>query len=262
MSIFGWWSSLQWRSFEKYIVLNRPDLIMNVGLSFVHISEDKEPGIDPLIFGLDEIEDYRKMKYDVGKRNYVLGRIAAKRAASTMMSRSDLTKITISQGVFGQPVLHTGSPDKLAVSISHCQCMGAAIVFPEGSPMGIDVEAINPSRNETMASLMTAAEMESGATVISNKAFLLTLLWSSKEALSKVLRTGLTIPFELLEIETIQSYSGFYVSTFTNFPQYSAKTYLTGGYVWSIVAPRKSEWHLDPLQMQNHFLAFDCGCSK
>ncbi|WP_032113934.1 4'-phosphopantetheinyl transferase superfamily protein [Candidatus Paracaedibacter symbiosus] len=68
----------------------------------------------------------------------------------------------------------------------------------------------------------------------------LTLFWTVKEALSKVIKCGFTIPSELLEIGDIQLKENYVESKFKNFQQYQALSFSVANYVCSIVHPKNS----------------------
>ncbi len=66
-----------------------------------------------------------------------------------------------------------------------------------------------------------------------------------KEALSKVLKTGLTVLLSILEVKNIQICNDNLISTFTNFPQYCSISFNIYDYICSIVYPRNVEIDID-----------------
>jgi phosphopantetheinyl transferase len=76
---------------------------------------------------------------------------------------------------------------------------------------------------------------------VEHKPELATALWTSKEALSKILCTGLTSPiqiYSLVEFNLIRL--GTWEGLFQNFGQYKAMTSIYSSYALSIVLPRSS----------------------
>lgn len=74
----------------------------------------------------------------------------------------------------------------------------------------------------------------------SNEAELL-LLWTAKEALSKILRCGLMVPFQLLEVENMEHQAYFTEVFFRNFYQYKAVSFkIQDNIIGSIACPRKT----------------------
>lgn len=57
----------------------------------------------------------------------------------------------IDRGILHQPLIVHPAALNLQVSISHCDELGAALVFPEALPMGLDVEHIRPARQAVLA---------------------------------------------------------------------------------------------------------------
>jgi phosphopantetheinyl transferase (holo-ACP synthase) len=71
------------------------------------------------------------------------------------------------------------------------------------------------------------------------------LLWTMKESMSKILKTGLTITFNLLEIDTLNKTGLTVTGTFTNFTQYKAIASHRTTYVCSVTVPRQTDVDLN-----------------
>ncbi|MGS2738238.1 4'-phosphopantetheinyl transferase family protein [Sinomicrobium sp. M5D2P17] len=188
----------------------------------------------------NELNFFDTLKFPKVQHSYLLGRYAAKMALGVFMENSVLTDLRIDSGIFQQPVLYLAEGGNVQLSISHTTEMGFAVVFPEEHPMGIDVEAINAEQSKTIKGVITSNEQNrlSLIDVDCNKS--LTVLWTIKEALSKVLKTGLMTPFHLYEIENIERKDEIIVCSFINFPQYQSMSWISNGHAWSIVLPKKS----------------------
>jgi len=74
------------------------------------------------------------------------------------------------------------------------------------------------------------------------------MIWSIKESLSKVLKTGMMIDFVFLEIDSIILEHHTVISTFRHFKQYKSISWNNQNYVASITLPRKSEADLSQVQ--------------
>jgi hypothetical protein len=67
-------------------------------------------------------------------------------------------------------------------------------------------------------------------------------MWTIKEALSKVLKTGMMTPMEIYQVNAIDQvlYNGFCVSTFTYFSQYKALSFPWKNTLCSIILPKET----------------------
>lgn len=170
------------------------------------------------------------------------GRMLGKLAASRLFAIEDLRSIEISKGVFGYPLLHVpGYPNK-GISISHKENLFATIVYDEAHPIGLDLEMIDELKLDVLKSQAVVDEESCRSTVTCNDIIFYTILWSAKEALSKVLKCGLTIPLELLITKKIhQKDAHTFEGEFCNFFQYRFFTKVVEKNVITLVFPRKSE---------------------
>ena len=66
------------------------------------------------------------------------------------------------------------------------------------------------------------------------------ILWSVKESISKILKTGFTLELDFFSIDSIVYTKDIYYGTFKNFPQYKFNTFIVGGFVFSFVFPKQS----------------------
>lgn len=176
--------------------------------------------------------------------SYVVGRFVAKNAVAALSGQQDLTNILIQHGIFSQPIVVSGGQN-IQVSITHSEEFGAALAFPEEHPLGIDIEKIKSHTSEVLDNEMTPAERECIRSWPLSRETCLTLLWTAKEALSKILKTGLTTPFEILEIPKFELYDNYIVSYYRNFKQYKAVSFTIGSYAWSVAHPVKTQLHFD-----------------
>lgn len=184
------------------------------------------------------------------KESYLLGRYCAKQAIAAYLNNDVFSDIFIESGVFDQPIVYHEHRNNIQVSISHTNKLGAAFAFPEAYPMAIDVENICAENLMVIKEEVTTSELKFGS---SNDIKFLTLVWTAKEALSKALKCGFTIPLELLEVAEIVRCGDFTVIHFKNFIQYEALSFEIGKAICSIIYPKKTIIDLNILQMQQKF---------
>jgi phosphopantetheinyl transferase len=193
-----------------------------------------------------EREIYYSYTHESRRRSYLAGRYAAKRAVALYSKESDLSRIWIARGVFGQPVVIYGH--NIQVSITHCDDAAAAIAFSERIPLGIDMERVRRDSVPALEDQVTSREKQLLHALSHSDEISLSLLWTVKEALSKVLRTGLTLPFRILELKELEYRNGVYVSTFENFYQYETVSVLFLPYVCSVTYPKGTTVDIETLQ--------------
>lgn len=184
---------------------------------------------------------YNGLPVDKRRLSYLLGRKAAKTAVAELTAHADLQSIEIGSGVFQFPIVKTAVAQNLQVSISHCDKLGVAVAFQEEHPMGVDIERIDHGKKEVMKTYVSVNEtvlIENNQLSVSAGA---TAMWTIKEALSKILKTGLTVGGAILEVKTFEKYNEVYISTFRHFIQYKAISLPAGDYVCSIVLPKNTK---------------------
>ncbi|MDT0150202.1 4'-phosphopantetheinyl transferase superfamily protein [Priestia aryabhattai] len=186
----------------------------------------------------EELDYYMKLTYERRARSYLAGRYAAKRAISSFIQEEHLNKIIIERGVFHQPIVVYPHKKNIQVSITHCENIGAAIAFPETIPMGIDIERVSIKRKDILKSKMTDQEKKLIKSLTYPEEFTLTLLWSAKESLSKILKTGLTLPLDILAICKLEIKENAVLGYFENFPQYCVTSLIFHQHVCSITYPK------------------------
>ena len=190
-----------------------------------------------------ELAYFESLTYPKRQYSYLLGRYCAKNAIAAYINLHPFTEILIESGVFYYPVVTSSRESNLQVSISHTDNLGAALAFSEAYPMAIDIEKVCSSKIEIIKSQLSSAEKK--LPFSGDEASQLTLLWTLKEALSKVLKCGLTVPFEILEVESIEEKENFVTSSFKNFKQYQALSFLVDTTLCSLVYPIKTQLILD-----------------
>ena len=228
----------------------REDIQSEMHLELVWCRADGKTYISTLCLHKNSIEDFdvtflHQIEYqyfqntqsEVRRSSFIRGRYCAKQALN-YFSPHKLTELCIVNGVFQQPLVLNNSKN-LGISIAHTRTTAIAIAFPEQHPMGIDIEEWHPDLRFTLEQHWTLNEQE-----LLNQATHLyqpLLFWSAKEALSKVLKTGLTLPLPILEITEQRSIGLWQVFHFGYFSQYKALVFAWEKYVLALIVPAQSE---------------------
>lgn len=187
-------------------------------------------------------------EHEKRQQSFLLGRYTAKQAIAALKGILSLDTIIIENGVFQHPIVKHPFCNNIQVSISHTSSLGASIAFEEAHPMAIDIEMLSDDCYEVIRSRLTSNEQ---GLFFSNTVIDVVSLWTAKEALSKVLRCGFMVSFEMLEIESFGQEHNFTIYYFKNFPQYKALTFQPESRsVCSIVCPRKTRLSIDVTAIQ------------
>jgi len=185
-----------------------------------------------------ELAQYERLTVPRRQSSFLLGRYVAKEALGALLRESVPAAIEITPGVFTQPIVKFPTSEPVGVSITHAGELACALAFPEIHPMGIDVERLDGKSLEAMKSQVLAEELRPEILPQVPDLVRCTVIWTAKEALSKVLTCGMMCPFALLEtVDLRQDVSG-YVGYFRNFGQYKFHTRVVHDHVLSIVLPK------------------------
>lgn len=177
------------------------------------------------------------------RQSLLAGRWAAKKALGLLAPDVAPRDIRILPGVFGQPVVSLPDRANVQVTLAHAGRAALALAHPESCPMGIDLERARPETLSALNDQATPREREAMRTVLpGDEAQRLLLLWCLKEALSKALRTGLTVPFALLEVARLAPVPGGVEAQFANFAQYQGLALAAGPFALAVVRPRMAQW--------------------
>lgn len=202
------------------------------------------------LFHVEERKIFENYSFEHRKWSYVLGRISAKLAANHFLKLPSLASINIIRGVFGFPIVKSPIAKNIQISISHSDTLGVSIAFDETHPMGIDIEKISKDRIGAMLSIVSNDEQLLFKEYAVEELSSLTMIWCAKEALSKVIKTGMMIDFKFLEIHTIEMKKNLFLLSFKNFGQYKGICYSNDTYAISIVLPKKTNLQLDKIRNQ------------
>jgi 4'-phosphopantetheinyl transferase len=200
------------------------------------------------ILHAEEMRYFLPLPAERRRVSFLLGRYAAKRALRPCLGDPAFAAINIAPGVFKNPVVCYPMPEPWQVSITHSDSLVCALAFPQVHPMALDVELIDAEKLPAMVTQCQDSERAEASRHGLDAPTAATLLWTAKEALSKVLHTGLMCPFNLFEIESIQSISGsMFQGFYKHLAQYKFQAWIRGNCILTITLPKRTE------------LAFDTG---
>lgn len=138
------------------------------------------------IFSLEERADYRGLKTDKRRRDWLSGRVAAKRAVRSYLNASgtspDHHEIEICNCLDGRPFARCGR--SLNISLSHCEVGGLATVSAKDTIVGADWETVAPRDKEVID--LAFHESEKSPELLASPD-IQTKLWTLKEAVIKLL---------------------------------------------------------------------------
>lgn len=236
------------------LTLNTPEEIYRSNICLGYLPSiiamyEKEMFLHP-----EEQNYYETLKFERRKKSYLLGRYLVKRAVSAFTKEGKLENILVVKGVFDQPLIRCPYHKNIQTSLTHCDDFGAAIVYPDNFSMGIDIEKIDLNRTSVLGSQITEEEKLLIRRFPYSYVEMLTYLWTVKEALSKVLKTGLTTPFHVFEVDKVQFEYNYIICYFKNFIQYKAISFALEQYVCSLVYPRRAELFIDVDYLKNYLV--------
>ena len=134
------------------------------------------------------------------REDFLLGRWAAKRLLSTVLGCAPGPGLEIRAAASGRPeVLLDGQPLRLSLSLSHRQGMALAALDDAGSPLGVDLEAVEPRSDAFVRDYFTHKEI--AAVAAGERDLIANLIWSAKESALKALGVGLTMDTRAVEVE-------------------------------------------------------------
>lgn len=201
-----------------------------------------------------ELNYFKTLTIEKRKKSYLLGRYSAKQAISIIAGAENPQSFFIKHGFFNQPIVINRNNKNVQISISHCEDIGAAVAFPETLPMGIDIEKVDPNKANIIESQLTEMEKNLIKSFPYSYNAMLTLLWTAKEALSKILKTGMMTPFQIYELTSLTEKNNYIICNFNNFAQYKGVSFNLGCYMCTIVYPRVTDIYLNINNLKNAFL--------
>lgn len=178
------------------------------------------------------------------KASFVAGRVCAKGALGQLMSVSSFAEIDIQTGVLGQPVVFYIPQCGYQVSISHTKGRAIAIAYSESHPMAVDIEQLRASSEHAIVKYITSEEVVLASSL--SEPWIYLLMWSARESVSKVLRTGLMASGLVYQINDVRSVSPqIYELLFTHLFQYKVLGFVLDDYVITLCLPKHTVGNWD-----------------
>ena len=228
--------------------LIRNEASVNAYMAYVYddVYQDILNNIDDFLHEAER-NYFNNIKSEKRKFTYLTGRFAGKLALAEYLQDAALNSIEIRSGCFDQPLVKHLSFDTPELTLSHCSDLAVSIAHQAGHIMGIDVEEVDLGKSHVLKSQLTEAEVSKAQTDFGDYRIGYHLMWTAKEALSKAIKCGLTVPFDILEIEELEPLvkETSYTSYYKNFAQYKCVSWITDHHLLSITLPRKTEMRLD-----------------
>ncbi len=224
------------------LALQRGESRFSAWFAFVSPPEFERLATSPADFlSPQELAYFQQRKFPRRQQSYLLGRYAAKLALSQCLPEPSLKQIDIYPGVLNQPLVRHFSANTPGVSISHCADLAVALAFPIGHPMAVDIEPVDSTRGATIRSQLTPTELAWAGADPADEARQCALIWTAREALSKVLHCGLTTPPEILALGQLKPHRDrSWEISYANFAQYKCLSWITAHHALSIVLPRRT----------------------
>jgi 4'-phosphopantetheinyl transferase len=228
------------------LALHRKDLTTEAVFAWAHITEYAAlHHTCTHILHPNELAQYERFAVPRRKTSFLLGRYVAKQALAVLLREPVYANIEIAPGVFTQPIVKFPTPEPVGVSITHAGELACALAFPQIHPMAIDVEQLDAKSLEAMKSQILTEELSPEALPQVSELVRCTIIWTAKEALSKVLKCGMMCPFSILETVELRQDAAGYVGYFRNFGQYKFHTWVLNDHVMTIVLPKWTTMVID-----------------
>jgi 4'-phosphopantetheinyl transferase len=146
-----------------------------------------------------EVSVLRGMRFPKRRADWRLGRWTAKLAVASYLNGTlnprTLATIEIRPDELGAPtVMFENKPADVSISLSHRSGTAACAVAPTGVALGCDLEVIEPRSEAFVTDYFTEDEQAMvRRTPEVDRSGRITMIWSAKESVLKVLRVGLRV---------------------------------------------------------------------
>lgn len=204
-----------------------------------------------------ELEYFKELHSERRKLSYLFGRYSLKSNVADYIGEVKLQKIHIRNGIFSQPIIQIDGQSNLQGTLSHCENCAVSLAYDASLVMGIDIEDRDRDFEKFIYNELTEGERRLISRNKRVNTLLFGVMWTIKEALSKCLRTGFTIPMSIMEIEEIKHYGYYYESTFKHFTQYKAITLVLDELICTITYPKNVELTFDAENIIYHINQFN-----
>ncbi len=225
----------------QILEFHRSDKIIPSAFALAKSSPSEDLTVRSPEISLFEWERALQFQHERARHSFLLGRRCAKKALQLLDPSLDLSKISLTSALPGHP-LFTGVLDPYEVSISHSLDFALSVISPATHPVTIDLERIRPERIEAIHRMLTDHEKQM-IEITPDPHSTATLIWTAKEALSKWLRSGMSIDFQILEIQSLQQESDRITGTFEHLFHLRFESWSIGDWWLTMVFPNKSRFH-------------------
>lgn len=135
----------------------------------------------------DELTVYQNFIIDKRKRQWLGGRMTAKKAVSCFLDGADIwRRISIESSSSGKPMVKLAQrPCKIHLSISHSAGVAAAIAS-NTHPCGIDIQQVGDKVVKVASRFLSPGEESLLESLTGSARERLTLLWAAKESIRKI----------------------------------------------------------------------------
>jgi 4'-phosphopantetheinyl transferase len=187
-----------------------------------------------------ELAGFSALRFALKQQGFLLGRLAAKRALGALLAESDLRRIDIRSGAFGQPLVRHPRAEGIDVTLSHSHGLAVALAYPGESPLGVDLETVSEVAADTILAELQLSATEKAwlAAGTVGEATACGVLWTAREALGKSMKIGLNCPLGILALEHIVSAgAAAWEARYANFPQSQCLSQEIDGRILSLAMP-------------------------
>ena len=152
-----------------------------------------------------EAEWLATMRFRKRRTEYLLRRWVGKQAVATVLGLADdeptAARIEVANRTDGSPIVFLdAAPAVGCVSMSDRAGWAVCLVAEERVDVGCDLELVEPRSDGFVADFLTAAERDAVRAAGAERDVVANLMWSAKESVLKVLRTGLRRDTRSVEI--------------------------------------------------------------
>lgn len=182
----------------------------------------------------EELEILYKIKGVHKINNFLIGRYIAKVAISELINSYDFSAISIEKGIFNFPVVRTKGNENIQVSISYSSDFVCALAFYEKCPMAIDLERVCDKR---VQAIKKALNFPIDFTIDYDYKALITSHWTCLEAVGKILKIGISLPFSLYEPKEIKVINKELLTTFKFLHPFKCSSFFISDFVITFSYP-------------------------
>lgn len=227
------------------LLFKRDNHRFSVGCGIINIEDIDADNTSILHYNENLV--FNSYQHVARQKSFKAGRYASKKAIEVLFPGICHSTVEITKGVFDFPIVKSPLINNLQVSLSHSNNICVALAFPEEHPIGIDVDEVQIDSYDIILQHLTEREADILKQDVNRRNELTMVMWTMKEALSKVLRTGLMIDLKILELDQFSETEDFFFAYYINFHQYKVYAKKFRHIIFSVAMPRNSIVNLTPL---------------